>query len=78
MSGFLTAGYIVLGLGACDNSANWCNDEYGLGTAGAEVVLAETGRHSFNFSARHYSGIKEHDAGVNVFMGEYRFKLFSR
>ena len=73
---FLTAFSIVLGLGVCDESRDWCSNP--VGEYGAELTIMEYDRHTLSANFRHFSDINDIDEGVNVYMGEYKYDIFRR
>jgi len=70
---FFASTLLVLGVGVCDPSSDWCPDP--LGRAAVEQSLLETDRHSVWLNLQHYSGLSKYDYGANNLMLEYKFRL---
>ena len=70
---------LILGLGACDSSGDWCVDK--PATLAFEQTIIQKDEHSFTFSAEHFSRIGNGelkgrgDYGINIFMFEYRYNF---
>jgi len=70
---WLASTVIVLGLGACDNSADWCSEP--VGKAAIEQSIVEQKRNSIWLNIEHFSDVDDRDYGANIFMLEYRYRI---
>ena len=72
---------LILGLGTCSQSGDWCPGH--IGKIGLETELYKSGRHSFNGSAVHMSDYtdgtfldnRRGDRGIETFMIEYKYEI---
>lgn len=79
---WLTAGYLILGLGTCDPTVDFCPDPVGKIAADMTIVESDSQTHSIHLGVEHFSRIGdgelrgEGDRGTELFMLEYHYKLF--
>lgn len=81
---YFTALSLILGLGACDGSGDWCGQPVGKVALNLELVTYN--KHSIHIVAEHMSDFdngslnpnKPGEQGLNVYLAEYKYDLFKR
>lgn len=79
MVNFFSSLTLVLGIGTCDNTLDYCPEP--VGKAALELGIAEYQRHSIMFEAVHYSKVgdgepSKGDRGTEFYILEYKYRLF--
>ena len=64
---------VVLGLGACDSSTDYCPDM--VGKAAIELEVAAYDNHSLSLEAVHYSDPGQYDRGTEFYLMQYRYRI---